>query len=208
MYLFSRSTIAALGKQLEALPAAVSMAERVSGIIGQDVNVFAGRFGAPLGTVTWSMRVDSFAQVQANNEKLMADAGYIEAVEGMNGLFMAPAEDAMVRFVTTPLAAATSRIYGVTRAAMAEGQFGPAMEFGVKISEYVTKATGSQGAFLKAGYGGFADVAWILGFDSASDVDAYNDFQMSDAGYLELVNGAADLFAPNSGHTSLVEKIN
>jgi hypothetical protein len=208
MYLFSRSTIATLGKQLEALPAAVSMAERVSGILGLDVNVFTGRFGAPMGTVTWSMRVDSFEQAQANTEKLMADAGYVEAVVGMTGLFMAPAEDAMARFVSTPLEAATSRFYGVTRAAMTEGQFGPAMEFGVKISDYITKATGSQGAFLKAGYGGFADVAWVLGFDSASDVDAFDDFQMSDAGYLEMVNGAADLFAPNSGHTTLVEKIN
>jgi len=71
MYLFSRSTVASIGKQLEALPAAVSMAERVSGILGQDVNVFTGRFGAPLGTVTWSMRVDSFDQVQSNNDKLM-----------------------------------------------------------------------------------------------------------------------------------------
>ncbi|MBG7606301.1 MAG: hypothetical protein IZT58_17015 [Actinobacteria bacterium] len=208
MYLFSRSTIAALGKQFEALPAAVSIAARVSGILGQDVNVFTGRFGAPIGTVTWSMRVDSFDQVQANQDKLMADAGYLEAVEGMNGLFMAPAEDAMARFITAPLEAATSRFYGVTRASMADGQFGNAMEFGVKIADYMTKTTGNQSAFVKAGYGGFADVAWLIGFDSTADVDAFDDFQLSDAGYHKMVDDAAGLFAPNSGHTTLVEKIN
>jgi hypothetical protein len=208
MYLFTRSTISALGRQFDAFPAAIAMAERVSGIIGQDVNVFTNRFGGPLGTVTWSMRVDSMDQVQANNDKLMADAGYVAAVEGMNGLFMAPAEDGLSRFVSAPLEAATSRFYGITRASMTDGQFGNAMAFGVQILDYITKATNNQGAFVKASYGGFADVAWIQGFDSTADVDAFDDFQMSDTGYHKLVDEAAGLFAPNSGHTSLVEKIN
>ncbi|RLE26178.1 MAG: hypothetical protein DRJ50_01465 [Actinobacteria bacterium] len=208
MYVFSRSTIAALGKQFDALPAAVSMAERVSGIIGIDVSVFTTRFGGPLGTVTWTMLVDSMEQVQANTDKLMADAGYVEALDGMNGLFMAPAEDTLGRFVTPPIDAVTSRFYGITRASMADGQFGPAVEFGVKMADYLAKAQNTQASFVKAGYGGFADVAWIIAFDSAADVDAFDNFQMSDPGYHALVDGAAGLFAPNSGHTSLVEKLN
>jgi hypothetical protein len=208
MYVFTRSTIAALGKQFDATPAAVSIAAQASGILGQDVSVFAGRFGAPQGTVSWTMLVDSFDQVQSNNETLLADAGYVGAVQAMTGLFMAPAEDTLGRFITPPIKAVTSRFYGITRASMADGQFGNAMEFGVKISDYIGKALGNPTSFVKAGYGGFADVAWIQGFDSTADVGAFDDFQMSDTGYHKMVDEAAGLFAPNSGHTSLVEKLN
>jgi len=208
MYLFSRSTIAALGKQPDAFAGAVAIAERVSGIIDLEVNVFTTRFGGPLGTLTWSMVVESMDHVQANNDKLMADAGYLEALEGMTDLIMAPAEDALARIITPPAEREISRFYGVTNASMADGQFGPAMEFGVKMADYLTNTQNTQTVFLKAGYGGFADVAWLLAFDSTEEIDAFDEFQMSDAGYHSMLEETAGLFASGSGHTVLLEKLN
>ncbi len=206
MYLFSRSTIAALGRQFDAVPAALDVGSMVSRITGRDVNVFTVRFGAPMGTIMWSVRAESLAEMQQNTEKLMADAGYLEKVQSMNGLFMAPAEDRFSRIITGP-DEATSKYYGVTRAAMMTGKFADAVALGVEAAEYIGESMKCPSAFLKAAYGGFGDVTWITGFDSMEQVDEFDDWQMSDSGYHSIVERAGDLFVENSGHTSLIEKL-
>jgi len=207
MYIFSRSTIAALGRQFDALPAAVGVAEMVTKLTGKEVNVFTGRFGAPQGSVMWSARTESLAEMQEVTDKLMADQGYLDMLQSMNGLFMAPAEDRLARVLTGPIEAATSKYYGITRAAMLNGKQAEAVEFGIKTAEYIGKSLGTQSAFTKASYGGFNDVTWLIAFDSEADVDAFDDWQMSDSGYHDIVANAGDLFVENSGHTSLIEKI-
>jgi len=39
-------------------------------------------------------------------------------------------------------------------------------------------------------------------------VDAFDDWQMSDSGDHDIVAKAGDLFVENSGHTSLIAKVN
>ena len=85
MYIFSRSTIAALGRQFDAIPAAVGVAELVTKLTGKDVNVFTGRFGAPQGSVMWTARTESMVELQEMTDKLMADAGYLEMLERAAG---------------------------------------------------------------------------------------------------------------------------
>ena len=207
MYLFSRSTIAALGRQFEALPAAIEVGAMVAGITGRDVNVFTAIFGAPQGSVMWSARADSLADLQEVTDKLMADAGYLEKLQSMDGLFMTPADDRFARFLTPPMEA-TSKYYGVTGAAMANGKFADALAFGVETAEYIGTSMKCPSAFVKAAYGGFGDVTWITGFDTMAQVDAFDDWQMTDSGYHDIVSRAGGLFVENSGHTSLLEKLN
>jgi len=207
MYIFSRSTIAALGRQFDAIPAAVEIAQLVTKLTGNEVNVFTPRFGAPQGSVMWSSRVESLVELQGQADKMMADAGYLEMLGSMNGLFMAPAEDRLGRVLTGPIDAATSKYYTVTRAAMTNGKQADALAFGVRTAEYIGKSLGTQSAFTKSSYGGFNDVTWIIGCDTEADVDAFDDWQMSDSGYHDIMAEAGDLFVENSGHTSLIEKI-
>lgn len=208
MYIFSRSTIASLGRQFDAIPAAVGIAEMVTKVTGHELSVFVARFGAPQGSVMWSTRAESLVELQGITDKLMADSGYLEMIGSLDGLFMAPAEDRLGRVLTAPIDGAPSKYYGVTRAAMANGKQAAALAFGVKTAEYIGKAIGTQSAFTKAAYGGFNDVTWITGFDTEADVDAFDDWQMTDSGYHDIVAEAGDLFVENSGHTSLIEKIN
>ena len=207
MYIFSRSTIAALGRQFDAVPAAVGVADMVTKLTGKELNVFTARFGAPQGSVMWSARTESLAELQEMTDKMMADSGYLEMLESMNGLFMAPAEDRLSRVLTGPIDGASSKYYGITRAAMLNGKQADAVAFGIRAAEYIGKSLGTQSAFTKSSYGGFNDVTWLIGFDTEADVDAFDDWQMSDSGYHEILAEAGDLFVENSGHTSLIEKI-
>lgn len=207
MYIFSRTSVAALGKQADAVPASVAIAAKVTEVTGHAVHTFAAQFGAPMGTIMWSATFDSNAERQDMNEKLAADAGFVTASAEITSLFMTPAEDRFARVLTAPVEP-TSRFYGITRAEMADGKFAEAIEFGIQMADYVMTSLELPGAFSKAEYGGFGDVSWVLGFDSAADLDRFSDWQMSDAGYQERVNSAAGLFAENSGSTSLIEKLN
>ena len=207
MYIFSRSTIAALGRQFDAIPAAVGVAQMVTKVTGHEVNVFTARFGAPQGSVMWSARTESMAELQGITDKLMADAGYLEMLESMNGLFMAPAEDRLSRVLTAPIEGATSKYYGVTGAAMANGKQADAIAFGIKTAEYIGTSLGTMSAFTKSAYGGFNDVSWLVAFDSEADVDAFDEWQMTDSGYHDIVAEAGDLFVENTGHTTLIERI-
>lgn len=208
MYIFSRRTVAALGRELDAIPASIEIAAIASRVMGREVSVFAARFGAPQGTIMWSMRVESHADLQATTDKLLADSGYAEQAESMNGLFMTPLEDRFGRFVTAPLDAADSKYYGITAAAMANGKYADAMMLGVEAAEYIGKSLNCPSAFVKASYGGFGDVTWITGFDTMAEVDAFDDWQMDDAGYHDIVDRAGSLYVENTGHTSLIEKLN
>jgi hypothetical protein len=207
MYIFSRSTIAALGRQFDAIPAAVGVAQLVTKLTGHEVNVFTARFGAPQGSVMWSARTESMVELQGVNDKLMADGSYLEMVESMNGLFMAPVEARLSRVLTAPIEGATAKYYGITRAAMANGKQAEAVAFGVKTAEYIGKSLGTMSAFTKSAYGGFNDVSWLVAFDSEADVDAFDDWQMTDSGYHDIVAEAGDLFVENTGHTTLIERI-
>jgi hypothetical protein len=206
MYLFSRSTVATLGREFDAIPAAIEVGALVTKITGREVNVFTAHFGAPGGSVMWSARADSLADLEEVTAKLMADPGYLEKLESMNGLFMTPAEDRFARFITPPMEA-TSKYYGVTSAAMANGKFADAMAFGIEAAEYIGKSLKAPSAFVKAAYGGFGDVTWITGFDTMAEVDAFDDWQMTDAGYHDILERSGGLFVENSGHTSLLEKL-
>ena len=207
MYIFNRSTVIALGKQEEAIPAAIAIAAKVGEVCGQTINVFAAHYGAPLGSIMWSTRYESHAARQDMFEKLNADAGYLDMVRGMNGMFMTPAEDRIGRVLAGTLGE-VSRFYAVTQAAMTAGKYGEAIDFGMKMSDYIAKALDVQTAFMTSSFGGFADVTWLLGVDSMADMDRFEDFQMSDAGYQGMVQSAAGLFVENSGHNSLIEKLN
>jgi hypothetical protein len=207
MYIFSRSTIATLGRQFDAIPAAVGVAQLVTEVTGHDVNVFAARFGAPLGSIMWSTRMESMVELQGMTDKLMADAGYLEMLESMDGLFMTPAEDRLSRVLTAPIEGATSKYYGVTRAAMANGKQAEAVAFGIKTAEYIGKSLGTMTAFTKAAYGGFNDVSWLIAYETEADVDAFEDWQMTDSGYHDIVAEAGDLFVENTGHITLIERI-
>jgi hypothetical protein len=208
MYLFTRTRTAQPDKIAEARQHAVELAEMVKSLTGDDVNVFAVRFGAPMGTIMWSLRVESQAHLQANNEKMLVDSGYLDAARKLTANFEGHAVDAMSRFISVTPADGPSRFYAVTRASMAAGHYPAAIEFGVKVQQYVAEKLGAPTAFMAATYGGFADVTWTIGADTMAGIDAIDEMQMSDTKYQALVNEAGDLFVESSGMNSLVERLN
>lgn len=207
MYLYTRSTLAGLGKQLEATTFALEAAGRVEKITGVEVTVTTAIFGAPIGALTWSGLFESQADVRAMAVKLAGDADWISFIQTAGDLFATPAEDGLNRFVTEAMKP-DNPFYGTTRASMAAGRYGEAATFGVTITEYMKQATGMDIAFLKSVAGGFGDVAWIVSYPTMADVDAFSDWEMSDAGYQQMLVDSAGLFIDGTGMRTMIEKLN
>lgn len=208
MYIFNRATTLNRHRLLEATGAAVEVAGKVSEITGMAVSVFATRYGQPLNTIGWSVRLESQAELQAATDKLMADQGYVQWISSHTDLFEDAATDQLSTVVSSTLAGAPKRFYTVLTAAAANGRLADAVAFGVRAQQFVAEATGLATAFLTGVYGTFGTVAWLTGADSMSDLDNLVAMQMTNADYHTLVAEAGPLFLAGSGTTGLIEKVN
>lgn len=208
MYIFNRTRQAHPDHFIEAMTSSVEVAKKVTEVTGLEIHVWQTRFGAPVGTITWSCRLDSQAELHEATEKLAVDATYVDMAMSMASQYVGPAEDAMMRVVSGTPADTPSSFYVVTMASMANGKYAEAIEWGAAMQDYSCSALGAPGVFGTATYGGFADVAWLMGRESMAEVDAAADWEMSDAGYHERIQAASELFIPGSGHQRLIERLN
>lgn len=207
MYIFSRTRCARPDRMLDALPSAVEIAGKVTAITGMDVHVWNVRFGQPMGTIMWSVRLDSQAQLFEATEKMMVDATYLDMSMSLAELFQGPTTDQLVRIVSGTPTEAPAKFISSTQAVMANGKYAEAMAFGVEMQEFVGKALGHPTVFGAATYGGFADVLWLLGADSMADVDAASDWEATDSEYQKRILSGGGLFVDGSGQNGLLERL-
>lgn len=207
MYLFSRNNTANPERILDAMAFAVDITERVNSITGLDVHAWTGVYGVPLGFVSWTATVSSRAAIGAAGEKLMADASYLEALEGAAGLFADSPQDSLADVV----AAVGDKGHGgdyaeVVTAEVAPGRLVDAMTWSVEILNYAHGVTGLDGAFARGLYGPFGGVGWISLAASLDEIDAATSATAADEGYLSRIDGAEGLFQPDAT-TTLTRRI-
>jgi hypothetical protein len=207
MYIFSRNAKAAPGAGLEAMAAAAEIGRKASAVSGLDIQTWNHRFGHPIGSVSWTCRVDSHAEFLGATEKLYADAAYLEMEKSISELIVEGEGDAFLEMVAGAPSDTPAKFYTTTRGTIAAGKLAEAMEFCVSITDYILTSVGRAGGFFSSAYGGFSDVAWLIGHDTIEQVDEMRAWQGSDAEYLKRVDAAGDLFVVNSGHNGLVERI-
>lgn len=207
MYLFSRTALAAPGKAPAAMAFAVEVAAHVGSITGIPLNVYTATFGMPLGTILWSSRVDSHAQLAEIQAKTFADAGYMAMVENATDLFQPGITDGLTEIVSTSMAA-PSAVVSATQATIANGKIAEAMELGVAIQAAVAKATGLGTAFCADVYGAYGGVRWLIGGASMADMDAGRTAMNADPTFQSLVAKAGDCYLAGSGQIGLITKIN
>jgi len=208
MYIFSRTAALNPHRLIEATGAAIEVGAMVTGITGNPVSVFATRYGQPTNTIGWSVRVESQAQLQADFEKLTVNEGYLQWVTAHAELFDGAPTDQLSTVVSSTLASAPKRFYALVTGTAANGKMADAVSFGVRAQQFVAEATGLATAFMTSVYGAFGQVGWLTGADSASDLDALAQMQMTNADYHKLVAEAGPLFIEGSGLNGLIEKLN
>lgn len=209
MKLFSRR-VHLVGPPAETMAYATDMCAYVTDKIGREVALWAAGFGAPLGTMLFSMRVEGIADLSASTEGLMADPEYHAKLAAGAQFTGAPAEDALGTPIRGELGNESPPVgayAAVTTAQIANGKYADAFGWAVEIAGHVESVTGTPTMVLSSQYGAFGTVTWIGAVADAAAVDASNDALMGDEGYMTMLAAAEDLFVPGSGQQVLIQRI-
>jgi hypothetical protein len=207
MYLFSRSRNADPNHMAEALAWAPEVAKYVTKKTGLTVLPWAAVYGIPLGTLSWSARVESQAQMGAAQAKLADDAGYQKLIASGSKYFSGPAEDSLTQFVHMEGTPNSGKFASIVRAQCAPGRIADAMLWGVDMTKYVAKLSGLPGSMVRTMYGPWAGVGWILLADNLAQIDNAEAVSSADHSYLQRIDSGGELFIASSAVQILLRSL-
>jgi hypothetical protein len=208
MNLFSRSMAVNSTDPAGGFGFSVEIARYVSKASGVEVTPWTTVYGAPLGIVSFSCRVDSLAAMGAVNAKLTADKGYADLLAKGAGKLVGPIEDVMSQFVTMSGEPNLGGKYdGIISAQVAGGKIGEAMGWSVDILNHVTKVTGIGGLLVRGLFGPWATLAWIGLYESLDQLDEAEAAQASDGAYVKKLDKGGNLFVDGSAQQRLLQRL-
>jgi hypothetical protein len=204
MYVFNRIRIVNPTDLPEARELAPKLAATASQILGKPITAFETLFGGP-GHLSWSGVVEDMATLGDDAAKLAADPSYQKMVDKGRSLWGHP-QDVLMHIIASSITSSENQLYASTSAVPMPGKIAEAMAFGVKVQEYVTKE-GFKGVFAASTFGTYGELGWLGGFDSMAELDAFQKFRTSDAGFAKLVDGSGPLFVANASVNRLVRRL-
>lgn len=208
MDLFSRR-VSLTGPPAEYMAWAVDMCGFVNERVDDEVTLWAAAFGAPAGTMVYSVWTDGLVGVGANNATLLADAEYMAKVAEAQQFVAAPSEDSMARpiYGEPTERPAVGSIATITSAVIANGAYAAAVGWGVEMAQLGDSITDMSTMFLMNTYGTFGQVTWISIAADAATADAAGKAVNENADYMAKLADIGDLFVPGSGHRSSATRI-
>jgi hypothetical protein len=173
--------------------------------------VWAAQFGHPVGTVVWSVWVESLADLDAAFSGLANDKKYLTLVDKGQAFVQAPFVDSFRQVVHGPAEAGTAPAVGsmttVTTAVIANGKYAEAVAWGTEMAEHVGHLSDAPSLFLLDDYGTFGQVTWINGAADAAHADAANKSVNTDVIYIKRLGDVGEMFVPGSGQRALFSRI-
>lgn len=207
MNLFIRTNTAAPDKLPDAVGFASEIATYVTTETGTEVTAWSVVHGEPLGTISWSVLVESQAAMAELGDRLLADEKYLELVAGASELFVGLPQDRMSGLIASVGTETSGEYVNAISAQCAAGHIADAMTWGVDMMNHVASVTGLSVSFWRSLYGPWATVAWVSLAESAAQVDAAQEALAADPTYVERLDAGGALFQPGSATSRLSRRI-
>jgi hypothetical protein len=208
MYLFTRQVVVNPLHIRAGMAHAIEMAGYVNQRTDLEVSLFQVLQGAPLGTLTFAYRTESFAASLESVDALASSDEYLEKVEEGAGYFVGIPEDRLAKIlhiageVSGPPAAAS-----VVSATVDVPQVSAAMSWSVELADYTVNLTGVPIAVLTSNYGQYGTVSWVSYGQSVAQLEQSQEKTESDPGFLQRLADSAGFFVAGSGVGVLSRKI-
>ena len=189
---------------------ALEVAEVVEEATGSELSVWQGTLGTPMGMLSWSSQVASFAEAATREQKLMESAQYIEMVQqaGNAGLFVPGSLDNhFARVLHSAGPQGPVEYIQMIQARVATGKLPDALAFATDMADYASDLTGNQVTVAGSNWGDPGTMIFFTGHASADSVDASQDATMGDAGYQERLARAADIFVDGTAVAQLAKRL-
>lgn len=208
MQLFTRQVLMT-GDADKSMTWAGEIAGMASDKMGIEVGAWSAGFGAPLGALAFTARVEGVADLMAKSGPLAGDAEYMAKVAEGRAMMAGPPEDSLASPLHGELGdpPPVGSFAVVTNAQIANGKFAEAVGWGLDVAQHVTSLTGMPVGVMMQEYGAFGQMTWIgIGADAAA-VDASSAATRGDADYVAKLSAAGDLFVPGSATRTLANRI-
>lgn len=176
-----------------------------------EVSLWAANFGFPLGTVVWSARVESRAQLNEFTSALLAKEAYHDLVEKGQDFITTPGQDSLRELVHGEGLSSSAPPVGsfatVVTAQPAPGQIVNAVTWGIEITKMFHAISGTPIALYTDCYGPFGQLTWIGVAANAAAVDAAASAVNSNADYIASIDAAGAYFVAGSASQGLASRI-
>jgi hypothetical protein len=209
MFLFTRSALL-VGDTRAAMKWAAEMTAYVNDHTeDHSLSLWLTQFGAPVGSVGWSVGVESYVDLQATFAWLQDDDGYFAMLDAGAAFMAGPPVDHLRQLVAGTLGEppAVGSLANVVTAVAANGKYADAMAWGAEISGYIASVTGQQELFFADSYGPFGQMTWVGIAPDMAAVDSGTAAMQGDAGYMQRLGAIGELFVSGSGHSALSQRV-
>ena len=208
MQLFSRQ-IQLSGPLAETMAYATDLQAHASAVGGREIALWSTVFGAPLGTMTYAVRVEGIADLQALSAQILGDAEYHAKLAKGVDYAVGTAEDRLFQPLNAEFGdpPPVGSMALVTSAVIANGAYEKAFAWGIDMAQHASSVAGIPTLFLAEQYGTFGSVGWIGVAADGAAIDAGTAALNADADYLKKLGAAGDLFLPGSGHRILSTRV-
>ncbi len=208
MYLFTRTVVVSPAHIRAGMKHALEMNAFVNEKTQLEASLFQVLQGAPLGTLTFAFRTESYsASVEATDALIQSDE-YLDRVESGAAYFVGNPEDQLAEFihtageVTEPPAAAT-----VITATMETSRAGSAVAWAIDLANYVSNLTAQPMAVLTSNFGQYGTLSWLGYGSSLAAIEEGGKKINADPGFIQRLGDSEGLFVSGSGTGSLSRKI-
>jgi hypothetical protein len=209
MHLFSRA-VQFVGPMPEVMAYATDIRQYVSDKAGQDIGLWQVGFGAPLGSMVFTARVNGVAGAMELSSTFADDAEYHAKLAKGAQFRGGPTMDSLGEPIHGDMDGdppPVGSIASVTSAQIATGKYADAFGWGVEVAQHIEKVSGVPMAFLQSVFGQFGAVTWIAVYPDAAAADAANAAVNGDEGYMKMIGDIGGMFVEGSGSQSMVVRV-
>ncbi len=189
MYLFSRRARLAPGNTRAAVTWALGISEKANQITSLGASTFTSIFSPEVGTLVWSAFVPDLASLEAANDKLLADDGYVAMVDEGARLIQSNIDDAVLQIIHGDVDPNRQVEYATTvEAVCATGNVARGMELGVEIAQRAEKVTGLPSLFATGATGPYGSVAWLTGYADVGELERAQQALAADTSFIKFID--------------------
>ena len=188
---------------------ATDMAERFTAVTGKEVETWQSLVGGSPGHYSWSMRVEGAAELLALSQQVMADEGYVHAIETGRAFFDGPAVDTLYQPLSAMPDAGTrpGNTLFVTVATARAGMLGDAASWAVEVAQHVESLTERPMIVVAPTVGRFSELVWLTAARDAAEADQNIARTNSDDGYRKMVARGGELFVDGSARQEMLVRV-
>ena len=189
MYLFARSGLLANGKSREAALWVGAITEKVNQITDLNVTVWRNVFSKEINRITWVAAVEELSQLEAADDKLQADDGFVALLDSGAAFTVGAPDDTLGQFVLQSGDPSSPMEYATTVTALVSpGKFVRGIELGVEIAQRAEKITGQSTSLLTSVTGDYSAIEWVTSYENIQALQAAGEKLMQDASFAQFLD--------------------